>query len=243
VRIDLAYDGTAYAGWQVQPGQRTIQGTLEALLERLQGGERSPLRGAGRTDAGVHARGQVADALVTLRHDDARLGHALSRLLPRDIRVVALRTVDPAFDARRDARAKTYVYRIDRSAHGDPFLARFALHVPWALDRERIEEALVVLPGRRDWSAFTAAACEVEDRVRHLTEARLVDAGPGEQRFVFTADGFLTHMVRALAGTLLEIGRGRMTTGELRAALECGDRTLAGPTAAARGLVLEHVRY
>jgi tRNA pseudouridine38-40 synthase len=243
VRLDLAYDGTAYAGWQVQPGQRTIQGTLEALLERLQGGVRSPLRAAGRTDAGVHARGQVADAVVALRHDDRRLAHALGRLLPRDIRVLEVRTVDPTFDARRHARAKTYAYRIDRTAHGDPFLARFALHVPWPLERRRIEDALALLPGRRDWSAFTASACEIEDRVRELTEARLEEAGAGELRFVFTADGFLTHMVRALVGTLLEVGRGRMTAEAVREALARRERALAGPTAPAHGLVLEHVRY
>ncbi|HZN54680.1 MAG TPA: tRNA pseudouridine(38-40) synthase TruA [Candidatus Polarisedimenticolaceae bacterium] len=243
VRIDLAYDGTAYAGWQVQPGLATVQGTLEGALGRLHGGAAVRARGAGRTDAGVHARGQAADAAVAVRADDAALLAALSGLLPDAIRPRRVLTVDPGFHARRRARAKTYRYLVDTSPHGDPWLARFALASPGAMDEGAVDEALAKLPGRRDWSGFTGAACEVTDRVRTMTEARRVVTRPGLVAFVFSADGFLTHMVRNLVGTLLDIGRGRFAPDLVDEVLASGDRTRAGATAPAKGLALLRVAY
>lgn len=243
IRVDLAYDGTDFAGWQSQPGLRTVQGSLEAALSRLAGGGRVRVRGAGRTDAGVHARGQVADARVETPLDDARLLGALHALLPADVRALRVRTVDDQFDARRDATSKTYRYWLDRTPHGDPFLRRFALHEPRSLDADAIREALAALRGRRDWSAFAGAACTAEDRVRNVTEASLEASNPSLWALTFTADGFLNHMVRNLVGTLLEIGRGRVSASRIAAILESGDRRLAGPAAPARGLVLERVSY
>ena len=242
VRIDLAYDGTDYHGWQLQPRDRTVQGTVEAALSRMLGGARAPVRGAGRTDAGVHARGQVADVVLPESLSDAALHRALAAILPEDIRVSSVRTVDFAFHAWHHAVSKTYAYRLDRSVHGDPFRSRFALHWPDRLDVEAIEDALGRLPGRRDWSGFVDSRCDKDDRVRNLVEATYA----GSERdgvFLFRADGFLTRMVRNFVGTLLEIGRGRIPPGRIDDILRSGDRTLAGPTAPAKGLHLLRVAY
>ncbi len=248
LRIDLAYDGTEFAGWQVQPGARTVQGTLEEALGKLHGGRPLRARGAVRTDAGVHARRQVADCDLETALDDAGVLHALARMLPADVRPLDVRTVEPGWSARFAAAGKTYVYRLDRTPRGDPFRARYALHRPGPLDVAAIEDALARLPGRRDWSGFAAAGCTVENRVRALDVARWVeDPLPpdpdAEARLVFRAEGFLQHMVRNLAGTLLEIGRGRFGPDRVDRVLETGDRRLAGPTAPAHGLTLWRVHY
>jgi len=243
VRIDLAYDGTSFAGWQVQPGQRTVQGVLEEALTRLQGGSSARVRGAGRTDSGAHARGQVADALVAIRGDDAALLTALDHMLPHDLRPRRVTTAAPSFHARHDARSKTYRYLVDTSPHGDPWLRRYALGCPFAIDEVAVDTALAMLPGTRDWSGFTGAACEVVDRVRTVVTARRLRLGPHLLAFDFTADGFLTHMVRNLVGTLLAIGRGRMAPDRVREVLATGDRRRAGPTVPAGGLCLMRVVY
>lgn len=243
IRLDLAYDGTDFHGWQLQPGLRTVQGVLEATLTRLAGERPVRVRGAGRTDAGVHARGQVADATVRVDADDASLTRSLRSMLPADLRALRVASVDPGFDARYDARSKTYRYVVDLTPWGDPFLARYALHHPQAIERSRVRRALELLPGRRDWSGFAASACEVRDRVRTLTEARLRENEDGTAEFFFSADGFLTHMVRNLVGTLLEVGRGRFAPERMLEVVESRDRSLGGPTAPPHGLCLEQVRY
>jgi len=243
IRLDLAYDGTDFAGWQVQPGQRTVQGVVEQALGRLDGDRRVRLHGAGRTDAGVHARQQVAHCDLGKAAGDAELARALSHILPPDVRPLSLRSVGADFDARRDARWKQYRYRIDRSPSGDPFTIRYALHYPHPLDVAAIRAALGLLPGRRDWSGFAAAACTVQNRVRNLTRAELDGSEDGDSVFDFVGDGFLTHMVRNLVGTLLEVGRGKMPPERIGAILESRDRNLAGPTAPPQGLCLERVVY
>jgi tRNA pseudouridine38-40 synthase len=243
VRLDLAYDGTDFAGWQVQRGQRTVQGVLEQVLSEIQGAGHVSVRGAGRTDAGVHARHQVADCAVRSRLADPSLEQALRSMLPLDLRPLSLRTASPSFHARKDAVSKTYRYRVDLSRHGDPFDARYALHYPHRLDVELLATAMEQLPGRRDWTGFAASACDKRDRVRRLSVARLERPSPERLWLTFAADGFLQHMVRNLAGTLLEIGGGRMPPETIAAVLASGDRNLAGPTAPARGLCLMRVRY
>ena len=242
LRLLLAYDGTDFAGWQVQPGLRTVQGVLASALTRLNGDRAVTVRGAGRTDAGVHALGQVTDCSFDGEMDDGEVAHALSRMLPDDLRSLRVTTAPDAFHARHHAKEKVYVYRVDRSAHGDPFLRRYAAWRPCPLDGAAVSRALALLPGRRDWSGFTAASCEVEDRVRTLTVSRYEEEAE-LGRFTFAADGFLTHMVRNLVGTLLEIGRGRFDPRQVERVLESGDRSLAGPTAPAAGLFLERVVY
>lgn len=242
-RIDLAYDGTDFAGWQIQPRARTVQGVLEAALTTIQGGTPARVRGAGRTDSGAHARGQVADVEIATLLDDARLLRALDSMLPGDVRPVALHTVPSAFHSQHDAISKTYRYVLDRSPHGDPFLARYALHHPHAMDLDAVADALRRLPGRRNWSGFVGAACPCEDRVRHLTEASCRELSKDLLAFTFAADGFLTHMVRNLVGTLLDIARGHVPPERIDEILASRDRTLAGPTAPAHGLCLERVEY
>ena len=243
VRIDLAYDGSAYAGWQVQPGAATVQGVVEGALAAIHGGRLVRIRGAGRTDSGAHARGQVADALVTTRCDDLRLLRALSGMLPDDVRPRRVLTMPASFHARHDARSKTYRYLIDRSQTGDPWRRRYALAWPHAVDGGAVDAALALLVGTHDWSGFTGAACTVSERRRTMTEARRVAVRPALDAFVFTADGFLTHMVRCLVGTLLEVARGRIAPERIAEVLATGDRGRAGPTAPAHGLSLWRVVY
>lgn len=243
VRIVLAYDGTAYAGWQIQPERPTVQGVIRDALARIQGSGAVQVRGAGRTDAGVHAAGQVADAEIRSRLGDDDLRHALRRVLPRDIRPRDVRTVDPSFHSQYLARSKTYVYRVDRTRDGDPFVARYAANEPRELDLDAVQDGLRRLPGTRDWTGFAGSACDKDDRVRTLTEASWSAAAPGVLSFRFTADGFLTHMVRNIVGTLLEVGTGRFRPERVDEILERRDRTLGGTVAPARGLCLLRVRY
>jgi tRNA pseudouridine38-40 synthase len=243
VRIDLAYDGTDFAGWQIQLRQRTVQGVLEEALSRLHAGRRVPVRGAGRTDSGAHARGQVADALVDTRMADEALQTALAHMLPGDVRPRRVLTVAAEFNAQHDARSKTYRYLLDRSPTGDPHRVRFALAWPAPWDEAAIDAALALLPGRHDWSGFTGSACTVRDRTRLLSEARRVVLGAQLQALVFSADGFLTHMVRNLVGTLLEVGRGKVGPERIAEVLETGERRRAGPTVPAKGLCLERAMF
>ena len=243
VRIDLAYDGTDFCGWQAQRSDRTVQYVVEKALRELHGGERVPLHGASRTDSGVHAQGQVADALVSVRLDDRNLAYALRRLLPVDVRPLRVETVPHGFNARAQALSKLYRYRVDGSLHGDPFSARYALHLPAALDERAILEALALLPGRRDWTGFTTPRSDKESHIRTLMRAEMVRSDSGETLFEFEGDGFLRYMVRNLVGTLLEIGRGRMPVGRIGEILDSGDHEKAGPTAAAHGLHLVRIRY
>jgi tRNA pseudouridine38-40 synthase len=243
IRLDLAYDGTDFAGWQVQPGQRTVQGIVEEALSRLGGGGAIAVRGAGRTDAGVHARQQVADGWIGSRLDDEGLLSALSAIFPRDLRPRAVRTVPDDFHSRKMAVSKTYRYTLDRSRWGDPLRSRYVLHHPHPIDRGAVDEALSGLAGRRDFAGFAGSASEVKTTVRTLAEARYEETEHDRSVFTFTADGFLNHMVRNLVGTLLEIGRGRFVSARIAEILDSRDRTRAGPTAAARGLCLDRIVY
>jgi len=243
IRLDLAYDGTDFAGWQFQPGQRTVQGEIEQALAELHGGQPVRVRGAGRTDSGVHASQQVADCEVRCRLNDAELEHALRRLLSRDVRPLRVATVPPHFHSRKDATSKTYHYLLDASRHGDPFVARYALHFPHRLDLELLRRALDLLPGRRDWTGFTASTCGKSHRVRTLADARLQATERELFCFTFTADGFLRYMVRNLVGTLLDVGCGRVPLARIAQILETRDRDLASATAAPHGLTLTRVRY
>ena len=242
VRLDLAYDGTDYRGWQMQIGVPTVQGAVEEGLSRILGGAAVRLRAAGRTDSGVHAQGQVADAWIETRLSDDALARGLAGVLPRDIRPIRVRTVDPAFDAQRSAVAKTYAYELDLSPHGDPLSRRTALTWPHRLEREAVRSALLRIRGRHDFSGFADSACTVLDRTRSMFDADWEEGGE-RGRFRFRADGFLTHMVRNLVGTCLEIGRGRFEADRVDRIFQSGDRSLCGPTAPARGLCLVRVDY
>jgi tRNA pseudouridine38-40 synthase len=243
IRLDLSYDGAEFAGWQFQPGLRTVQGVVEQALSELAGGDRVVLRGAGRTDSGVHARQQVADARIESRLDDSELTRALQHLLPVDLRPLRTLTVDDGFHSRKHALRKTYVYQVDISAAGDPLRRRDALHHPHRCELATLREALERIPGRRDWSCFAASRCDKLDRVREVDQAELKQPQSHLLQLVFSADGFLQHMVRNIVGTLLDIAGRRSPMTLLDRLFASGDRDLAGPTAAAHGLILHRVHY
>jgi tRNA pseudouridine38-40 synthase len=242
-RITLAYDGTDFAGWQIQPGAaRTVQGALERALERITG---APVRvvGAGRTDAGVHAEGQVASAELATALEPDRLRSALNAVLPQDAAAVAVSRVADDFDARRDARAKHYRYRIWNGPDRAPLLARQTHHVRRTLDLAAMTRAARDLTGTHDFASFQAAGSAVTTTERTLFACDVCGSAPGEVWLDFAGSGFLRRMVRNLAGTLIEVGSGRRDPASLPGILAARDRAAAGPTAPARGLVLRRVDY
>ncbi len=243
LRLTVEYEGTAYRGWQLQPDGPTVQAVLEqALSTALR--ERVRVRGAGRTDAGVHACGQIAAVRVReVPADLERLQKSLNALTPDDVAVRDITVVDDAFDPRRHARSRVYEYRIWNVAAPSPFWRRHAWHVPSQLDLAAMDEAARVLEGEHDFASFRAADAEpVRSTVRRVLESSLrVDGRLLVYRVEATA--FLKHMVRNVVGTLVEVGRGERVAGTFRELLAVRDRTRAGATAPAHGLVLVDVRY
>jgi len=246
-KLTIAYDGTGLVGWQRQPEGTSVQGLLEDALTRLTATAGVTVTGAGRTDAGVHARGQVASTTLATRLAPADLLRGANALLPPAVRVLAVEAVDGTFHARFGAKEKRYAYHLILGAVLSPFEARYAWHIPYPLDVAAMQAELPALQGRHDFAAFQSTGSDIQDTVRTLTEARL-DADPAEDggtRLVLTlaGDGFLRHMVRAITGSLVEVGRGRWTAGRLAAILASADRSQAGPTAPPQGLFLVSVRY
>jgi tRNA pseudouridine38-40 synthase len=243
-RVVLEYDGTDFEGWQVQPGaRRTVQGVLEEAFARLARGGPVAVFGAGRTDAGVHAEGQVASVRAATRLDPSALERALDALLPPDLAVRALAPAPAAFHARRDARSKLYVYRVWTGPARSPLRERFSLRVRRPLDLAALRRAAAQLVGTHDFASFRAAGGSGRTSVRTLTRLDLVGEPGGELRFELEGTGFLRHMVRNVVGTLLEVGRGRRCADAIPALLAARDRRQAGPTAPARGLTLVRVDY
>ena len=251
-KLTLAYDGTDYVGWQRQAAGVSIQGRLESALGAIEGTP-VPVVGAGRTDAGVHALGQVAGVRLGVRIDPAALARAMNARLPPDIRVVGSAAAADTFHARFDAVAKSYRYRLLHGPVMSPFLRRYAWHVREPLDVEAMGEAGRMLVGEHDFAAFQAAGGSVRTTVRTvfgLTVRRAppasADAAAGGADMTVIevrGSGFLRHMVRTIAGTLVDVGRGRRGPGEVGRALEAADRGAAGPTAPPRGLFLTGVEY
>jgi tRNA pseudouridine38-40 synthase len=253
LKLTLAYDGTAYVGWQRQAAGTSVQHLVEAALAEVEG-RPVCVHGSGRTDAGVHALGQVASCDLAHPIPAADLLRALNAKLPPDVRVVSVDEAWPGFHARFDAVEKTYDYRIRVATGTTPFLGRFVWDLRPPLDVAAMRQALGAVVGEHDFAAFQAAGSRAASSVRTLREA-VVEAGPwppdgldvdpAAQRVVvrFTANGFLRHMVRNLVGTLVEIGRGRRDPGDLARVLDSRDRGLAGPTAPPQGLFLARVRY
>jgi tRNA pseudouridine38-40 synthase len=241
-RLVLEYDGTDFAGWQSQrEGQRTVQATLEAALAHVCGAPVGVV-GAGRTDAGVHAEGQVASARCETRLDAETLQRALNAVLPRDVAVREVAVAADSFHARRDALSKRYVYRIWNAPVRAPLRERISLWVPVALDVGAMREAALALVGTHDFASFQAAGSSAQSTVRALTTVALERAG-AELACSFEGPGFLRHMVRNLVGTLLEVGRGRRPPDSIAPLLAARDRTLAGPTAPPHGLTLVRVEH
>ena len=241
-RLLVEYDGTDFEGWQLQPGARTVQGAIEEAFARV-AGRRVVVYGAGRTDAGVHAAGQVANARAETRLEPVVLRRALNASLPRDVAVRALSAARDAFDARRDARSKLYVYRIWNAETRSPLRERWSHALPAPLDLGAMRGAAAALLGTHDFASFRAAGGAGRTSVRTLTRLDLAGEAGGELRFEVEGDAFLRHMVRNLVGTLLEVGRGRRAVGWPAEVLAARDRRQGGPTAPARGLTLIRVDY
>ena len=240
-KITLAYDGTNYVGWQRQAAGTSVQGVIEDALRELDGRE-VVLHGAGRTDAGVHGLGQAASCALDRAIRPDVLMRALNARLPADVRVVSAETVAPDFHARFGARAKTYRYRIYNADVMSPFERQYAWHVFGLLDVEMMDAAARSLEGRHDFAAFQTASRTAQATERTIRSSKVRRDSP----FVIyeiTGDGFLRHMIRAIVGTLVDIGRGRRPSEEMRNVLASCDRRRAGPTAPAWGLLLVGVEY
>jgi tRNA pseudouridine38-40 synthase len=242
IKLTLAYDGAAFYGWQVQPDKPTIQGEVMRAIQEVTGA-RTHVDASGRTDAGVHALAQVASFHTEARLPCANLVKALNRLLPPAIRILAAEDVDHSFHARFQAKAKTYRYRIYRGEICPPHLWPQVHHYPYPLDAEAMKRAAALLTGEHDFTSF-AAAQELPEgtRVRTLFSSDLAEQEP-ELVYTVRGSGFLHHMVRNIAGTLLEIGKGNLQAEDVPRILAARDRTAAGPTAPAKGLWLVSVEY
>jgi tRNA pseudouridine38-40 synthase len=262
LKLTIAYDGTRLVGWQRQAEGTSVQGLLEEALARLEG-RPVTVHGAGRTDAGVHAFGQVASTQLTCAHAPEILRRALNATLPPDVRVVDVCDAEPDFHARFSARAKTYRYVLRNAPIVSPFEHRYVWHVSEPLDLEAMRSAARTLVGTHDFAAFRSTGSTSTTTVRTVIRSEmstqaglrwvvpLVDPdgvqtdGDDLTRMVYevSGDGFLRHMVRAIVGTLVDIGRGRYPPGRMTDLLEAGSRSDAGATAPAQGLFLVRVDY
>jgi tRNA pseudouridine38-40 synthase len=260
LKITLAYDGTDLVGWQRQSEGLSVQLALEDALARLQGRPVTAV-GAGRTDAGVHASGQVASVTIDVSHDVLTIRRALNAMLPESVRVLGVEDAPRSFHARFGAVSKTYHYRLLNGPVASPFLRRYAWHVPWALDEPAMAAAAARLVGEHDFAAFQSTGGDVRTTVRRILRSELrACAVPGEHPaapgplpaadadtrllvYEVEGSGFLRHMVRAIVGTLVEVGSGRAAPDLVSALLARPDRALAGPTAPSAGLCLAGVRY
>ncbi len=257
-KVVLSYDGTGFHGWQVQPGRPTVQGTLAAALEKMTG-ERVLPQGSGRTDAGVHALGQVASFALAAEIPEENLWRALNRTLPQSVRVSGVEAVGPEFHARHSAVRKSYEYRIferkledvDEEDICPPFLAPYVWDCRWALDAGAMERAAAVLCGTHDFTSFQASDPDIAHRedgsagpnpVKTIVASEMLRE-EGLLRYRVTGSGFLHHMVRNIVGTLVEVGRGSLAAEEMGRILAAKDRAAAGPTAPAQGLFLVGVEY
>jgi tRNA pseudouridine38-40 synthase len=257
-RVTLAYDGTDFQGWQIQPNQMTIQGELQAAIFRVTG--ESPLpQGSGRTDAGVHALGQVASFALHAPIPPENLIRALNRTLPPSIRISEARAVRSTFHARHSAIAKTYEYRVHPGADCSPFFARYVTCFPQPLDPALLQAAAKLFVGEHDFQSFAASDPDLAQRgtdeeptapdkgtVRRIYSSSWeTRAGESGDLLVYSVrgDGFLHHMVRNLVGTMLDVGRGFLAIDEIPKIIAARSRSAAGPTAPARGLFLVSVEY
>ena len=256
-KITLAYDGSEFHGWQIQPGVATVQGTLAECIRRLTGEDVLP-QGSGRTDAGVHALAQVASVRLESPIPEPNLIIAINDVLPPAVRVTSVEAVDDSFHARHSATAKTYRYRIYRDAICPPFLARYVYHDPYPMEEEALMRSSEHVVGTHDFTSF--AASDPERSARIAESQQDADNAPGisnmriihSSQWVRTADeltytvrgnGFLHHMVRNLVVTFLQVGKGTLKVEDVPRILEACDRSAAGPTAPACGLYLVSVEY
>jgi tRNA pseudouridine38-40 synthase len=247
-KLTIAYDGTDFHGWQIQANKPTVQGELVAVLCRLTQ-ENVQLRGAGRTDAGVHALGQVGSFRTQSSLSAGEFQRALNALLPPAIRIVTAEETGPDFSARWSARGKVYRYRLYRGKVVPPMLWRYVLHYPFPLDEEAMKEAAAKFVGVHDFSSFAASTgSEDDDKERNMereiysTELKRTD---DREELWFTVHGrsFLRYMVRKMVGTLLEVGRGKLSPSDIDKLYELKDRSKSGPTVPPQGLFMVRVDH
>jgi tRNA pseudouridine38-40 synthase len=247
VKVVLAYDGSEFSGWQVQPDAPTIQGTLASTIGRITGEKVLP-QGSGRTDAGVHALAQVATFAIEAAIPSENLAKTLNDMLPTSIRVLEVEEVAADFHARKSARAKTYRYRMYRGAVCPPFLARYVWHYPYPLDQQAMAAAAALVVGQHDFTSFAAVDPERGREDGTVSNVREILASSWERQgeeFVYTVrgKGFLHHMVRNLVGTFLLVGRKTLKVEDITKILDARNRSAAGATAPASGLFLVEVEY
>lgn len=243
LRLLIEYDGTHFAGWQTQPGKRTVQETIEKVLSRITQ-EKIHLAGASRTDAGVHALGQVAHFKTSSPLSRSRVLAALSGLLPNDIAVKSVQEVPFSFHAQKDAVRKTYRYLVWNARIRSALLHRRVWHVWAPLNVAAMRRAARYLAGRHDFSAFRGAKSDTKTSVRRIYKLAISRQRSANLiKIEITGNGFLKYMVRNIVGTLVEVGRGRLAPGDLAGILKSGDRRKAGMTAPACGLYLVRVVY
>ena len=243
-KATISYDGTLFAGFQRQPHARSVQEEIEKTLTRLNQGNPVTIHGAGRTDAGVHALGQVIHFDLPQPRDEEKLRFALDTQTPEDIDFIRVEQVADDFHSRYKKHSKTYEFIVDYGRPKNPMMRHYATPYPYPLDVAKMQVAIQKLEGTHDFTGFTASGTSVEDKVRTITEARLVeDAEHHRLVFTFSGNGFLYKQIRNMVGTLLKIGNDRMPIEQIDLILEKKDRNLAGPTAAPNGLYLKEIRY
>jgi tRNA pseudouridine38-40 synthase len=242
LKLTLAYDGTGYAGWQRQVNALAIQQVVEDAFAHFADGEPPTVSGAGRTDSGVHALGQVASVNVEFEHSASAVMRALNVRLPDAIRIVGAVDAPTGFHARFNAKGKSYRYRISRSPVQSPFDRLFSWHVPWALDLGVMRAAAAQLVGTHDFASFQASGSGITATTRRLDKLDLIETG-GELHMIAEGEGFLRQMVRIITGTLVEVGSGQRDAASIPAVLAARNREAAGKTAPAHGLCLVAVRY
>jgi len=247
-KLTIAYDGTDFHGWQIQAEKPTIQGEIVSVLRRLTQ-EHVYLHGAGRTDAGVHALGQVGSFRTQSALTAGEFQRALNALLPQTIRIVGSEEVGPDFDARWSARGKIYRYRIYRGKVVPPMIWRYVLHYPFPLDEDAMRDAAARFIGTHDFASFAASTGSEEDDKERATEREIFSTElvrtADDEELVFTVRGcsFLRYMVRKMVGTLLDVGRGKLKPEDIDRLFELRDRSKSGPTVPPQGLVMVEVQH
>lgn len=240
----IAYDGTNFNGFQKQPNGRTVQEEIEKTLTKMANGKEITVFGSGRTDAGVHAMGQVIHFDYPEERPLERMRFALDTQSPEDIAVKEVAIVSEYFHARYLVKEKTYQFRVDIGKPRSPFLRHYASYFPYPIDVEKIQRALPDLLGTHDFTSFCASGSSIEDKVRTIYEAKMeVNETGDELLFTFRGNGFLYKMIRILVGTLLKIGNGRLAEDSIPEIIAKKDRNAAGPTAHPEGLYLYEVKY
>lgn len=243
-KATIAYDGTSFSGFQVQPDERTVQGEIESVLKKINQGKFVRIHPAGRTDAGAHAEGLVFHFDYRSEIPYEGLFKAINTLLSSDISLLVLEQVADDFHARYHAKAKTYIYRIHNHKLRNPFNRNFVYHHPYKMDQERIRKALQVLIGTHDFTSFCSTRTDKENKVRSIYDIQVdYEEETNEWQFTFYGNGFLYNMIRIMMGTVLPIADGRREVSEMLEILNAKDRNAAGKTLSASGLCLKEVHY